>query len=90
VNLGRNVDVAWSDEVLPLADSSKEVRRFFIRAAADARDSLLSAFGSDLEEVSSDTPAADECAFVTAAMSEAAFDEAAAGISGIRTWIRLF
>lgn len=90
VNLGRNVDVNWSDEVLAPADSSKEVRRFFIRAAAGDRDSVLSAFGPDLEEAVSDTPVADECAFVTGAMSEAAFEEAAAGIPGIRSWIRLF
>lgn len=74
---GKNVMTVWSDEKLELGDADDEIRRFFVRVKGDASDltAVESAFGK-VEPVTVEG-VNGEFGFVTEAMTERAFAQAA-------------
>lgn len=88
-NPGRTVQKGWSREKLELGDKGELTGRFFVRVSgsrADKECAVKDAFG-DVSFVELD--GADEFAFVTPVMTEAAYSEAAAGVCGIIHMIRM-
>ena len=75
----------WDAEPVKLADSKTNETRFFVRTKA-SKEEVSRTFGSvefvDIEEL------ADEIGFVTETMSEAAYEEKAAGLSSVLQMIR--
>lgn len=75
----------WDAEPVKLADYKTNETRFFVRTKA-SKEEVSRTFGSvefvDIEEL------ADEIGFVTATMSEAAYEEKAAGLSSVLQMIR--
>lgn len=75
----------WDAEPVKLADYKTNETRFFVRTKASKEEVSLT-FGSvefvDIEEL------ADEIGFVTETMSEAAYEEKAAGLSSVLQMIR--
>lgn len=75
----------WDAEPVKLADYKTNETRFFVRTKA-SKEEVSRTFGSvefvDIEEL------ADEIGFVTETMSEAAYEEKAAGLSSVLQMIR--
>ena len=75
----------WTEEKLTLADISTVENKFFVRTTASAEE-VKAVFG---DVAVMDDVADGEIGFVTAAMSEAAYAENAAKLSGIISMIRV-
>ena len=75
----------WTEEKLELADISTVENKFFVRTTASAEE-VKAVFG---DVAVMDDVADGEIGFVTAAMSEAAYAENAAKLSGIISMIRV-
>lgn len=85
-HFGTNIAIEWSEEKMALGDHKQAEFKFFVRAKAD-KAAVETAF-CDVEYI--EIPdAADEIAFVTAKMSSAAYEEAAAKLDGIINMIRM-
>ena len=89
-HLNTNVIIQWSSKKLELTDIKLSSKKFFVRVSGQAEDRLAQieeAFGKvqviKVEEL------ADEFAFITEELTEAAFEEAAAKVDGIITRIRI-
>lgn len=83
---GTTIDMSWSEEVLKLADHRALENRFFVRTFK-SEDEVRNVFG-DVEIVAADD-VADETGFITAKMSEDAFEEKRKELGGILGSIRL-
>lgn len=86
-NLSRTVMKRWSEEKLTLADYKKSKKQFFFRLDADQEQAALAAFPQAqiirLEALS------DEFGLITGVLSEAEAEAKAAGLSGVRSKIRI-
>lgn len=80
-HLGETVANNWSDQPIDLISKDQVENRFFVRVSAEKKEKAAELFGSVEEVVAADV--AGEYAFVTAKMSEAAFEEKAAGLQVI-------
>ncbi len=87
-HLNRNIMSFWSSKKLGLTKVDQATRRFFVRTRADKEpENVRKAFG-DVRMVRLDG-IADECAFVTPAMTEADFDAKCEQFGGVISRIRL-
>ena len=84
-NLGRTLPCVWKDEKMILSDMKSSEREFFVRTDASVKDAALSLF-EGLSDVSIDE---SEFAFVTAKMSERAFDDKIVRIDKVKSVIRV-
>ena len=89
-NLNTNVKIMWSDKKLSLDDIKNAKRKFFVRIEGNKDEKLAEvkeAFGEvkvvTLEEMT------NEFAVITEELTEVAFEEAMAKISGVITRIRV-
>ncbi len=82
---GTNLGYLWTEEKLQPADISTVENKFFVRTLASAGEAKA-VFG-DIQVI--DDVAAGEIGFVTEKMSEAAYREKAAKLSGIISMIRV-
>lgn len=80
-HLGETVSNNWSDQPIDLISKDQVENRFFVRVRAEEKEKAVEIFGSVEEVVAADV--AGEYAFVTEKMSEAAFEEKAAGLQVI-------
>ena len=84
-NLGRTLPCVWKDEKMILSDMKSSEREFFVRTDASVKDAALSLF-EGLSDVSIDE---SEFAFVTAKMSERAFDDKIVRLDKVKSVIRV-
>lgn len=82
VNIGNN----WSDVPLNLISKDQVEHKFFVRVAEDKKAAAAEVFGT-VSEVSADV--AEEYAFVTEVLTEAAFEEKAEQLGDIISRIRV-
>lgn len=89
-HLNDNVAIDWSSENLELTDIKNSEKKFFVRISGDAesqKSAIEAAFGNvqfiTLDDVKG------EFAFVTDTITEAKYEEAAAGFDNIITRIRI-
>ena len=88
LSIGQTIPVRWSDEVMSLSDPAQKVSRFFVRIEAGQKEGAEALFAGS-EPVTASTAPADEYAFITAPMTEAAFADCTGRLEGIRSTIRL-
>lgn len=84
-NLGTTLPCVWSDEKVVVADFKEKERKFFVRVAMEKRSNVLNQVGPISEIRVCD----EEFAFVTAAMSEKAFEEKIKKLDGVLSVIRV-
>lgn len=88
-HLDSNVDTKWNSEKVPLVKKEDVVSKFFVRVSGDVTAKLSAveaAFGKVQTVKAEDVEG--EFAFVTAEMTEKAYEDAAAKVDGIITMIR--
>ena len=85
---GVTIQIRWTDETMELSDPATKSGRFFVRVDAAQKDQAMSLF-ADCTPVRAEGAPADDFAFTTGIMTEAAFAEKTAQLSGIRSTIRL-
>lgn len=89
-NLNRNVEIEWTADKLELTDYNNSEKKFFVRVSGNVEQKLAKVeknFGK-VEVITLDE-LKDEFAFITEIMSEKAYEEAASGVEGILTRIRM-
>lgn len=86
-SVGTNIPCAWDKEEAVLVPAADQVKKFFVRVKSDSLDEVAALFGEvafvSLEDHD------EEKAFFTEAMTEAAFAECYAKLTGAVTRIRL-
>ena len=88
MNIGQNIPVRWSDEVMELSDPGSKTGRFFVRVAASEKDKALELFEGCKQAAPGCGPE-DDFAFVTLPVTEAAFAELLKQFSDVRSSIRI-
>lgn len=88
LNIGQNIPVRWTDEVMELSDPSLKEERFFVRVPAAEKDRVQDLFPG-CQELSAEGIPADEFAFTTQVMKESDFAARAAQLSAVRSAIRI-
>ena len=88
LNIGQTIPVRWTDEVMQLSDAAQKVERWFVRVDAAEAEKVKALFDG-CETVTAPNAPADETAFTTAPMTEAAFAEKIAQLAGVKSTIRL-
>ncbi|MBQ9028954.1 MAG: homoserine dehydrogenase [Lachnospiraceae bacterium] len=87
-NIGRNVSINWTDEIMALADSTEDSYRYFVRV--DDSEAAVAAYTfKAANKVSFEGAPDGETAFVTAEMTEKEFAEIAKSFKTIKQCIRL-
>ena len=84
-NLGTTLPCVWSDEKVQVTDFKNKERKFFVRVEMEKRSNVLNQVGPITEIRVCD----EEFAFVTAPMTEKAFDEKISKLDGILSVIRV-
>lgn len=84
-NLGSTLPCVWSDEKVEVADFKNKERKFFVRVAMEKRGNVLNIVGPISEIRVCD----EEFAFITAPMTEKAFDEKISKLDGVLSIIRV-
>ena len=89
-NLNNTAYVDWSTEKLELADIKESEKKFFVRVSGDkaSKEAEINKSFGNVEYVVADD-VNGEFAFVTDAMKEKDFEEAASSIDGMITRIRM-
>lgn len=86
----RNIMVSWSSHKLELGDVKQSKRKFFVRmSGGSVADQARARAVFGCEEVIQIPEYTDEFGFITSAMSEAEYEEKAAGVTGIKNRIRI-
>ena len=86
-NLDRHLPVYWSEEKMTMKNIDDTSKKFFVRVAKSAFADVEKAFGTvELIQV---PELSEEAAFITEVMTEKAYKEKAAGVSGILGMIRV-
>ena len=88
LNIGQTIPVRWTDEVMQLSDAAQKIERWFVRVDAAEAEKVKALFDG-CETVTAPKAPADETAFTTAPMTEAAFAEKIAQLAGVKSTIRL-
>ena len=86
-NIGRNIPVKWSDEVMTLADPMAESRQFFVRVDISEKELARTLF-KGAQEVRAEGMEG-EFAFVTEEQTEAEFDRKTKSLKTLKNRIRL-
>ena len=86
-NLGRNLTLIWDEEKQEIKAKDTLSQQYFVRVAGDDKVAVKNAFG-EVEFVTAEG-INGEIAFVTKEMTEKAYADAAAKVSGIKSMIRI-
>ncbi|MDO5132491.1 MAG: homoserine dehydrogenase [Eubacteriales bacterium] len=88
LNLGQNIPVRWSDEVMQLSDPGQKTGRYFVRMSAEGREKAKALF-ADSFDVTAEHAHSDEYVFTTGPVTESAFKEAVSSLPDVRSTIRI-